>query len=132
MIGRLGRTGRRCVRSDRGAVAVEFALLLPVLVLLVFGLIDFGRVLNAQITVTQAAREGARLAALENPNACDRTAAAATGLSLTCAANVTITACSGSADQTNDAQARVQYAVTGLILFPGITVTGTGVMPCQG
>ena len=128
----IGSTTAQLRRSDRGAVAVEFALLLPVLVLLVFGIIDFGRVLNAQITVTQAAREGARLAALENPNACDRAAAAATGLSLTCAGNVTITACTATADQTNDAQVKVQYAVTGLILFPGITVTGTGVMPCQG
>ena len=49
---------------DRGSVAVEFALLLPLLLLLVFGIIDFGRALNAQITLTQAAREGARLAAL--------------------------------------------------------------------
>ena len=58
---------RRLARSaarDRGAAAVEFALLLPVLLLLVFGIIDFGRALNAQITLTQAAREGARIAAL--------------------------------------------------------------------
>ena len=46
---------------DRGAAAVEFALLLPLLLLLVFGIIDFGRALNAQVTLTQAAREGARL-----------------------------------------------------------------------
>lgn len=128
----IGRIAARVRRGEQGAVAVEFALLLPVLVLLVFGIIDFGRVFNAQISVTQAAREGARLAALANPNACDRTAAAATGLSLTCAGNVTITACSSTADQTNDAQVRVHYAITGLILFPGITVTGKGVMPCQG
>jgi Flp pilus assembly protein TadG len=41
---------------DRGAAAVEFALLLPLLLLLVFGIIDFGRALNAEITITQAAR----------------------------------------------------------------------------
>src|SRR5205823_1234240 len=49
---------------DRGSVAVEFALLLPVLLLIIFGVIDFGRAINAQITLTQAAREGARLDAL--------------------------------------------------------------------
>jgi Flp pilus assembly protein TadG len=49
---------------DRGAVAVEFALLLPILLLLLFGIVDFGRALNAQITLTQLAREGARLYAL--------------------------------------------------------------------
>ena len=57
---------------DRGAVAVEFALLLPLLLLIAFGIIDFGRALNAQITLTQAAREGARLAALNQPNVVSR------------------------------------------------------------
>src|SRR6266550_9643907 len=66
---------------DRGSVAVEFALLLPVLLLLIFGIIDFGRALNAQITLTQAAREGARLASLNQPNVVSRTQAAAVGLS---------------------------------------------------
>ena len=51
-------------RRDRGAAAVEFALVLPVLVVIVFGIIDFGRMLNAKIVLTQAAREGARAAAV--------------------------------------------------------------------
>ena len=50
--------------ADRGAAAVEFALLLPLLLILVFGIIDFGRMLNAQITLTEAAREGARASVL--------------------------------------------------------------------
>ena len=67
--------------ADRGATAVEFALLLPLLLLIVMGIIDFGRMLNAQQTLTQAAREGARLVALGQPNVASRTQAAATGLS---------------------------------------------------
>ena len=51
-------------RRDAGASAVEMAIVLPVLVLLAFGIIDFGRMLNAQIQLSQAAREGVRLAAL--------------------------------------------------------------------
>jgi len=43
---------------DQGAAAVEFAIMLPLLLLLIFGIIDFGRALNAQVTITQAAREG--------------------------------------------------------------------------
>jgi Flp pilus assembly protein TadG len=39
------------------------ALVLPLLMLIICGIIDFGRMFNAQITLTQAAREGARAAA---------------------------------------------------------------------
>ena len=56
-------------------------MVLPLLLLIVFGIIDFGRLLNAQITLTQAAREGARLAAVGQPNVVSRTQATATGLS---------------------------------------------------
>jgi Flp pilus assembly pilin Flp len=53
-------------RDDRGAAAVEFGLLLPVLTLLVFGTIEFGRAWNVRQTLTDAAREGARVAAVNN------------------------------------------------------------------
>jgi Flp pilus assembly protein TadG len=43
---------------------VEFALVLPILLMLIFGIIDFGRAYNAKISLTQAAREGARVRAL--------------------------------------------------------------------
>ena len=51
-------------RSDTGAAAVEFALLLPILLLVLFGIIDFGRAYNMQIALTQASREGVRGLAL--------------------------------------------------------------------
>jgi Flp pilus assembly protein TadG len=47
-------------RSERGAAAVEFALVLPFLLLLVFGIIEFGFIFNRYISVTHAAREGVR------------------------------------------------------------------------
>ena len=43
-------------RSERGAVAVEFALLAPVLILLLFGITEFGRAYNVQISLSNAAR----------------------------------------------------------------------------
>ena len=52
------------VRRDRGAVALEMAIVLPVLISLTFGIIDFARMFNAEIQVSQAAREGVRLASL--------------------------------------------------------------------
>jgi Flp pilus assembly pilin Flp len=50
------------VRGEDGAAAVEFALLLPLLILLLFGFIQFGTAFNARIQATNAAREAARLA----------------------------------------------------------------------
>jgi Flp pilus assembly pilin Flp len=49
-------------RGEEGAAAVEFALLLPLLVLLLFGMIQFGAAFNTRIQATNAAREAARLA----------------------------------------------------------------------
>ncbi|WGX98702.1 TadE/TadG family type IV pilus assembly protein [Nocardioides sp. L-11A] len=49
---------------DRGAAAVEFALILPVLAALVFGIINYGDILSARQAVSQAAAEGARAGAV--------------------------------------------------------------------
>lgn len=51
------------MRDDAGASAVEFALLLPVFVLLVFGTISAGLAFSHKIAITQAAREGSRFGA---------------------------------------------------------------------
>ena len=51
--------GRSADRS-RGQALVEFALIVPIFLLLLFALVDFGRVVYAQQTITQDAREGAR------------------------------------------------------------------------
>ena len=47
-------------RSESGAAAVEFALLLPILLIVVCGIVDFGRMFNMQIALSQASREGVR------------------------------------------------------------------------
>ena len=46
--------------DEHGAVAVEMALVLPLLVMLVTGIIQFGLYYNAKLTLTHAAREGVR------------------------------------------------------------------------
>ena len=48
-------------KGIRGATAVEFALVLPIFVLLLMGIIDFGRYYFVQHTVQYATREGTRL-----------------------------------------------------------------------
>jgi len=125
-------------RRDRGAAAVEMAIVLPLLLLLVCGIIDFGRMFNAQITLTEAAREGARAAALGgDPGA--RATAVAGDLDVTVDPG---TPCAG--DPSQDARVKVRYSftfVTPIGVLAGfldgggldgkMTLTGTGVMPCQ-
>ncbi|ANH38953.1 TadE-like protein [Nocardioides dokdonensis FR1436] len=49
---------------ERGAAAVEFALVVPLLLLLVFGIISYGYMLSFRQAISQAAAEGARAAAV--------------------------------------------------------------------
>ena len=52
------------LRNEKGASAVEFALVLPIFLMLVLGIFQFGIAFNNWIAITHAAREGARLAAV--------------------------------------------------------------------
>jgi Flp pilus assembly protein TadG len=52
------------VRSEGGTSLVEFALVAPVLLLMLVGILDIGRAVNAYVTVSNAAREGSHYAIL--------------------------------------------------------------------
>lgn len=119
--------------DDRGTSAVEFALVLPILLILVMGIIEFGRAYNMETTVSGAAREAARVMAVQNDPAAARAAAksAAANLQLidtqivitpvTCTTNATTTV-------------TISYPMTFVTKFFGtsITLKGTGVMRCNG
>ncbi|TSE14935.1 pilus assembly protein [Arthrobacter sp. KBS0703] len=120
--------------SERGAVAVEFALLAPVLVMLLLGIAEFGRAYNAQITLTNAAREGVRVMAINNSQTDARTAAKNAAALLNPAladGNVTFSAPSC----TVGAQVSVTISYT-LSTMTGIAgpfpMTGKGTMLCGG
>jgi Flp pilus assembly protein TadG len=51
---------RKFLRRQRGSMAVEFGILVPVFVLLIFGIVDFGHAWYMKMEVTSASREGAR------------------------------------------------------------------------
>jgi len=57
-------TSHRRLRNERGQTLVEFALVLPLLALLLFGIIQFGIDFNNYIDLTDAVRAGARKAAV--------------------------------------------------------------------
>lgn len=57
-----GRTGRARIGCEDGQALVEFALVLPVLLMLILGLIEVARAVEQENTLSFAAREGARYA----------------------------------------------------------------------
>lgn len=50
----------RNLKNQKGQALVEFAIILPILLMLVMGILQFGMMLNSYITIENASREGAR------------------------------------------------------------------------
>ncbi len=62
-----GRRARPRRRGERGAAAVEFAIVLPLLFVLLFGIIEFGILFYNYQVITNASREGARAGIIQSP-----------------------------------------------------------------
>ena len=149
---RPGEVHRR--RGEKGASAVEFALVLPVLIALLLGIIEFGFAFNNQISLNQAVREGARVDAVSPGDGADVTASSFLGataetddLDITTEAfDIEEDSRSSLGDGTDcgtDGADSVQISATydgGFLLFPidgianvdGITLTGVAEMRCEG
>jgi hypothetical protein len=89
---------RRRVRHERGAELIEMALVLPLLMLIIMGIMDFGFLFREMSIVTNAAREGARAGILPEYSADANVAnrvqqyMTASGMSVTCpSANCVVT-----------------------------------------
>ena len=63
--GKVEKLFRSCRRKRRGAAVVEFAVVAPVFIMLVFGMIEYGRMVMVQQLMVNASREGARVAVLD-------------------------------------------------------------------
>jgi Flp pilus assembly protein TadG len=62
----IARAVRRLRKREEGASLVEFALIAPILFLILFGIIDFGFIYNDFLQVRQGVRDGARVGAVAN------------------------------------------------------------------
>ena len=69
---KLERACRPCRRNRQGAAVVEFAVVAPIFSMLVFGMIEFGRAIMVEQILTNAAREGARVAVLDSATSDER------------------------------------------------------------
>jgi len=119
------------MRDQRGAAAVEFAIVLPLLMLLLLGILEFGWMFNQQISLTNAAREAARYYAVHLNDTPAGTVADAQSAGRAAAPTVnwtggtiTITPnCSGPQTGTVSAQATIpMHSLTGMF---------AGLMPAQ-
>jgi hypothetical protein len=130
----------RVSRRESGASAVEFALVAPVLILLVFGIVQFSITYNRQQGLHAAAREGARLASLPQTTTSeitDRVHDALDGIPLDSPPEIRITPsgsqpCSLRSGQT----VRVEVRATTNLDIPiwgqqALTLTGKGEFRCE-
>ncbi|KRC61908.1 hypothetical protein ASE14_14080 [Agromyces sp. Root81] len=126
-------------KNERGAAAVEFALVVPLLLIMLFAIIDVGWVFSQQLAVTTAAREGARVFAIHNS---DEDGLAQTKAEARAAELVsgTPTFSYPSLCTSADDDELVMVVTTPLTdltgwlesIAPGATLKGTGSMRCGG
>jgi Flp pilus assembly protein TadG len=126
---------RKRSSNESGAAAVEFALILPLLILMILGMIEFSRAYNVQISLSNAAREGARVMAIENDPALARSSAIAAAPSLNPAltsGEITVSPASCTAGQT--VRVTINHSLPLITDYFGVSIpmTGTGVMLCGG
>ncbi len=130
---------RSRLRDERGASAVEFGLIVPLLLVLLVGIIEFGHAFQVQGTLSAAAREGARRMALQNDQTEARDAVREATGSLTTGLtddqiSIDPASCPVSADTDTDVVVTIEYPmpfITGLF-GASVDLTGRGVMRCQG
>lgn len=122
-------------RTDnaRGAVAVEFALVAPILLSLVAGIVEFSYTYNLQISVTQAAREAARTMALKDDQSKAALAAIAGAPGLS-GEDLELDFAPAACSDEEDITVTVTYPASTLTGLFGstVTVTGVGAMRCGG
>jgi Flp pilus assembly protein TadG len=112
---------------------VEMVLLLPLLLLLLFGMLEFGRMYNANITLTHATREGARTLAIERDG--DLAVQATRDAAVSLDQNLLSVSAPASCDTGDPATVTSQYQFNYSIpFFAGstMTMTSSSVMRCGG
>lgn len=121
-------TGRNRRDGEKGQNLVEFAMVLPIFLILVFAIVDFGMGFHAWITVTNAAREGARVGAVGADSATIEARVTDTASSLA-ANDLTITVVNAQGAQGEAVSVDVEYdyqLITPLSNVLGILGGGLG------
>ena len=115
----------KCKRSSNpkipqsGQELVEFAIVIPILLLVVFGVLDLGRIFHSAITITNAAREGARYAMKHSDDVIgivDATLAEAQNSGIDLSTSIIDVSCPMGCDSSLPIRVTVQYNFTFLMI----------------
>jgi Flp pilus assembly protein TadG len=121
---------RRLGRDRSGAAAVEFALVLPVLLLLLGGILEFSRLMWTQANLQFAAEEGARYGIAHTEAAADAISAVSRArLSGVETAKVQIMVEVNAAQVTVTANHNFQFVMDGILPFGPLPLTATSRFP---
>jgi Flp pilus assembly protein TadG len=104
---------------ERGANLVEFAVIAPLLIMLVMGIIDFGWILSTQQDVRHGAREAARLAAVNAGSTANMTTSVCGAMNMSAGATVTFNNGGGAIGSTGSI----------VLVGPVTTLTGFSSLP---
>ncbi len=125
-----GRGPRVC---DRGTATVEFAIVVPLLLMLVFGIIDFGRMAGQHVQLSAAARAAAQALALnDNPTTAANNVFPGGGVTVTVVARCGNPPAIGSMAQvTVSVQFKFVTPVAALAKLHNGKMTAQGAVPCR-
>jgi Flp pilus assembly protein TadG len=121
------------MKSQKGQSLVEFALVLPLLVLLLFGIIDFARIFHVYLTMDHAGREAARAASIGNDDTTVRNTAVSDASSIGLTADKVGVTPTGTRTTGTNVSITINYPITfltpviGNIIGP-LTLKDTTVM----
>ena len=128
----------RYLHNNRGVAAVEFAICLPILILLVFGSIEFGLMFYNKQVVTNASREGVRSGIVTETetadiiqiveNYCDDNLINLNGANELQAGSVTVSGPDGDNDLTVRVDYDYNFLFAGILGFDQITLSGQTIM----
>ena len=123
------------IRNKKGQAMVEFALILPIFLLLLLGMVDLSRVISANFVLDNAARSAARIGVISNDDD-DIIAAIDSGTATLDAASIayTITPTEGSRNSGDELTIQIDYTVEILtpivsnIIGENIPISGKTIM----
>ncbi|MDM5314862.1 pilus assembly protein [Fictibacillus sp. b24] len=114
------------MKNEKGQSLVEFALVVPVLFFLLLGIVDFGRIFHAYLTLDHAGREAARSASIGNSNPVSVAVSKGSGINLS-SSQVSFSKANGEAKITIVYPIGFLTPVISNVIGP-ITLTNTTVM----